>query len=67
MEDSAMPFARTWFLGDAVTVVVEAQELASTVTGYVLKADNDGVRLLSTAPLAASPTCAARSSDPAPV
>jgi hypothetical protein len=45
MEDSAMEFGIDWYLGDRVGVVVEHQELASTVTGYVLKASKDGFRL----------------------
>lgn len=44
MEDSAMPYG-SWGMGDKVTVVVEDRELASTVTGFVLKADNDGFRV----------------------
>ncbi|GIF02233.1 siphovirus ReqiPepy6 Gp37-like family protein [Paractinoplanes rishiriensis] len=44
-EDSSMPFGPSWGLGDKVTVVVEDQELSSTVTGYTLKADRDGFRL----------------------
>ena len=45
MDDTAIPFGTRWGLGDRVAVVVENQELASTVTGYLLKADADGVRL----------------------
>jgi hypothetical protein len=45
MEDSAMPFGTTWKVGDRVAVVVEGQELSSTVTGYVLKANADGFTL----------------------
>ena len=45
MDDSSMPYGKPWQLGDRVAVVVEDQELASVVTGYVLKADADGVRL----------------------
>ncbi|MEV4642777.1 siphovirus ReqiPepy6 Gp37-like family protein [Actinoplanes sp. NPDC049548] len=45
MEDSAMPYGTAWRMGDRVAVVVEGQELASTVTSYTLKADADGFRL----------------------
>jgi ReqiPepy6 Gp37-like protein len=45
MDDSSMPYGRTWQLGDKIAVVVEDQELVSTVSGYVLKADAGGVRL----------------------
>jgi hypothetical protein len=49
MEDSgsvvAMEYGHDWSLGDRVGVVVEGQELASTVTGYVLKFNQDGYRL----------------------
>ncbi|GAA0967383.1 siphovirus ReqiPepy6 Gp37-like family protein [Actinocorallia libanotica] len=40
-----MQFGKDWHLGDRVTVVVEGQELASIVTGMVLKADEGGLRL----------------------
>ncbi|GGN40144.1 hypothetical protein FHR83_007110 [Actinoplanes campanulatus] len=45
MEDSLMRFGKEFNLGDAVSVVVDDQELISTVTGYVVKADQDGFRL----------------------
>ncbi|MEU8133232.1 siphovirus ReqiPepy6 Gp37-like family protein [Streptodolium elevatio] len=45
MEDSAMRIVHDWYLGDKVSVVVDDQELASTVTGMVLKADSDGFRV----------------------
>ncbi|WIM95765.1 hypothetical protein ACTOB_007895 [Actinoplanes oblitus] len=45
MDDSSMPYGPAWQMGDKVAVVVEGQELSSTVTGYVLKAGADGVRL----------------------
>ncbi|WP_073839551.1 siphovirus ReqiPepy6 Gp37-like family protein [Micromonospora sp. CB01531] len=44
MEDSPMNFGRDWNVGDRVTVVVEGQELASTVTGYVMKVNREGFR-----------------------
>lgn len=45
MEDSAMEFGRDWYLGDRITVVVEGQELSSTVTGLVIKANREGFRV----------------------
>lgn len=48
MEDSAMPYGSAWQMGDRVAVVVEDQELTSVVSGYVLKANADGVRLGAT-------------------
>jgi hypothetical protein len=45
MEDTAMDFGTHWNVGDRVAVVVDGQELASTVTGYVLKTDSEGFRL----------------------
>jgi hypothetical protein len=45
MEDSAMQFGIDWGLGDAVSVVVNDQELTSTVTGMILKATSDGFLL----------------------
>ncbi|MFI5840542.1 hypothetical protein ACIA8K_12620 [Catenuloplanes sp. NPDC051500] len=45
MEDSSMPFGTSWFMGDSVTVVVEGQELSTTVSGYVMKAKSDGFHL----------------------
>lgn len=45
MDDSSMPYGPAWQMGDKVAVVVEGQELSSTVTGYILKAGADGVRL----------------------
>lgn len=48
VEDSAMRYGYDWSIGDSVTVVVDDQELASTVTGLVLKADTDGFRLGAT-------------------
>ena len=44
MEDSTMRLGHDWGLGDAVTVVVDGQELTATVTGYVIKADREGFR-----------------------
>ncbi|MET9861956.1 siphovirus ReqiPepy6 Gp37-like family protein [Streptomyces smyrnaeus] len=44
-EDSLMRFGIDWGLGDKVSVVIENQELSSTVTGVVLKADPDGLRV----------------------
>ncbi|MEV1109931.1 hypothetical protein AB0I95_14910 [Micromonospora sp. NPDC049751] len=45
MEDSAMDFGIHWNVGDKVGVVVESQELSTTVTAYILKVDKDGFRL----------------------
>ncbi|MDG4783245.1 hypothetical protein O7614_26650 [Micromonospora sp. WMMD961] len=45
MEDSSMDFGVHWNVGDKVGVVVEQQELSTTVTGYILKVDKDGFRL----------------------
>jgi hypothetical protein len=45
MEDSAMQFGTDWGLGDKVSVVVNDQELASTVTGMILKATEDGFKI----------------------
>jgi hypothetical protein len=45
MEDSAMQFGIDWGLGDVVSVVVNDQELSSTVTGMILKATSDGFKL----------------------
>ena len=48
MDDSAMPYGPHWRMGDRVAVVVEDQELASVVSGYILKANADGFRLGAT-------------------
>ncbi|MGP3686248.1 siphovirus ReqiPepy6 Gp37-like family protein [Streptomyces sp. IBSNAI002] len=48
MEDSALDFGRDWFLGDRVSVIVGASEMAAVVTGMVLKVDSDGYRLGAT-------------------
>ncbi|WP_438470792.1 siphovirus ReqiPepy6 Gp37-like family protein [Streptomyces asiaticus] len=45
MEDSAMRFGHDWYLGDKVSVVVDNQELSSNVTGMVIKADSDGLKV----------------------
>lgn len=45
MEDSSMQFGRDWYLGDRVGVTVEARPLASTVTGYILRANSEGFRI----------------------
>jgi hypothetical protein len=45
MEDSQARFGKEWGLGDALVVIVDDQELKSTVTGYVIKADRDGFML----------------------
>ncbi|WJN62951.1 Hub-like baseplate protein [Streptomyces phage phiScoe25] len=45
MEDAAMAFGIDWYLGDVVSVVVNDQELSSTVTGMVLKATSDGFKV----------------------
>jgi hypothetical protein len=45
MEDSQARFGKEWGLGDSLVVIVDDQELKSTVTGYVLKADREGFKL----------------------
>lgn len=45
MEDSEVQFGIDWGMGDRVSVIVEGQELTSTVTGMALKADADGFRV----------------------
>jgi hypothetical protein len=45
MEDSTARFGKEWGLGDVVSVVVDGQELTSTVTGVVIKADSDGFKV----------------------
>jgi hypothetical protein len=45
MEDSAMRFGIDWRMGDRVGVVVEDREHASTVTGYTLRVNSDGLRM----------------------
>jgi hypothetical protein len=45
MEDSQARFGKEWGLGDSLVVIVDDQELKSTVTGYVIKADRDGFKL----------------------
>ncbi|WJN63035.1 Hub-like baseplate protein [Streptomyces phage phiScoe3] len=45
MEDSAMRFGIDWGLGDVVSVVVNNQELSSTVTGMVMQATSDGFKI----------------------
>lgn len=45
MEDASMNFGNDWYLGDRVGVVVEHQELASTVTGYAMKVNKEGFNL----------------------
>lgn len=44
-EDTTMAFGKDWNLGDHVTVVVEGQELAATVTGAVIIANREGFRI----------------------
>lgn len=44
-EDTALQFGTDWFLGDIVTVEVDGAEQPAVITGAVLKADSDGVRL----------------------
>ncbi|QES29184.1 hypothetical protein DEJ47_24565 [Streptomyces venezuelae] len=49
VEDAAsMEFGRDWGIGDRVAVIAGGQELAATVTGMVIKADEDGFRLGAT-------------------
>jgi len=45
MEDSAMPFGDAWSVGDQVSVVVDDQELSTTVTGATIKVDREGFRV----------------------
>ncbi|ATI18642.1 minor tail protein [Streptomyces phage Amethyst] len=45
MEDSQARFGKEWGLGDDLVVIVDDQELKSTVTGYIIKADSSGFRL----------------------
>ncbi|QEQ94052.1 minor tail protein [Streptomyces phage Saftant] len=45
MEDASMEFGIDWGLGDSVSVVVNDQELTSTVTGMILKATSDGFQV----------------------
>jgi hypothetical protein len=47
-ESSTMRFGRDWNIGDGVSVVVNGEELPSTVTGYKLKASSDGFKLGAT-------------------
>ena len=44
-DDSTMRYGIDWSLGDTVTVVVDGDEEQSTVTGFILKASSEGVRL----------------------
>lgn len=44
-DDSPVVFGKDWMMGDKVSVIVNGQELTSTVTGMVLKADSDGFRI----------------------
>lgn len=44
-EDAFMTFGTDWYLGDKITVVVEDQELAADVTGFVLRANSDGFKV----------------------
>ncbi|AFV51341.1 minor tail protein [Streptomyces phage phiCAM] len=45
MEDTTMTFGTDWGLGDVVSVVVNDQELVSTVTGMILKATDEGFKI----------------------
>ncbi|WJN63352.1 Hub-like baseplate protein [Streptomyces phage phiScoe55] len=45
MEDTSMTFGIDWGLGDVVSVVVDTQELVSTVTGMILKATDEGFKI----------------------
>lgn len=45
MEDFVSEFGHDWFLGDLVGVVVEGVELSSLVSGYVLTANSEGLRM----------------------
>lgn len=44
-EDSSMRYGPDWAMGDLVTAVLDGVELFVYVTGVVLKADSDGLRL----------------------
>lgn len=44
-ESSSMRFGTDWGLGDVVSVVVDGQELSSNVTGVIVLANTDGVRV----------------------
>ncbi|MGV9312584.1 siphovirus ReqiPepy6 Gp37-like family protein [Streptomyces sp. NPDC003691] len=48
MEDAALVFGEDWALGDRVSVIVGNTEMAAIVTGMILKATEDGVRLGAT-------------------
>jgi len=45
MEDSTMEFGDDWALGDRVAVIVEGAEVYSDVTGYVMRANKDGLKM----------------------
>jgi hypothetical protein len=45
MDDTSMEFGKDWGLGDRVTVIVTGTESTAIVTGYVLRVDNEGLRL----------------------
>lgn len=42
-DDTTMRFGTDWYMGDMVSIVVDDFEARSIVTGYVLKADSNGV------------------------
>lgn len=43
-EDTWLKYGRDWFLGDMLSVEVNGLPVIATVTGYVLKVDDTGVR-----------------------
>lgn len=45
MEDFFSDFGVDWHLGDHITVVVQGEEMAADITGYVLKYDSNGFRM----------------------
>lgn len=45
MEDSPFEFGKDWNLGDTVGVEVDGIKTPVSITGYVLRANSDGVRL----------------------
>lgn len=60
VEDSFMEFGKDWFLGDRISMVVDDQELAADVTGFIFKVNSDGfkVGVVIGDPQAITPTAA---------
>ncbi|QDP44223.1 minor tail protein [Streptomyces phage Celia] len=44
-EDSPMQFGKDWSMGDKVSVIVNDQQLTATVTGMILRADENGFQI----------------------